>query len=186
MNGKLLSYSSRDINKKSYIIQIYSDILKFWKPNVEMLEENIEFLDNISSYFNILNLDFSKPINIAEGQFDAMFLENYMALQGCSKIDFVLKHLSVDNVNAFMDRDDAGYKTTFKMLNGYGIFLWSSVIEKLKRAFSDKINIINKIHDINELFTFLYKESGCTFTHKKFNEIIMKNVSDSLYDHLLM
>lgn len=186
LSGKVLSYSSRDINKKSYIIQIYSDILKFWRPPIEVIEENVEFLDSISSYFNILNLDFSKPINIAEGQFDAMFLENYMALQGVSKVDFVTKHMQLSHINAFMDRDKAGYKTTFKLFDGYGIFLWTSVIEKLKKAFSDKINIINKIHDINELFSFLYNESGGTFTHKAFNDFIMKNVGDTVYDHLLI
>ena len=187
LSGKLLSYSSRDINKKSYIIQIYSDILKFWAPQIpEILQENIDFLDNISSYFNILNLDFSEPINVAEGQFDAMFLNNYMALQGVSKIDFVIKHMKLNHINAFMDRDGAGYKTTFRLLDGYGIFLWSSVIEKLKRAFSENINNINKIHDINELFSFLYKQSCGTFTHADFNKFIMKNVSDNIYDHLLM
>ena len=55
-----------------------------------------------------------------------------------------------------------------------------------EKKVSSNINNINKIHDINELFSFLYKQTCGTFTHADFNKFIMKNVSDNIYDHLLM
>lgn len=188
MSGKTLSYSSRSVNKKNYIIQIYSDMLNFWKPDVpEIIQDSVDFLDSISSYFNILNLDFSKPINVCEGQFDAMFLDNYMALQGVNKIDFVTKHMQLSRINAFMDRDDAGYKTAFRLFgDGYGIFMWSSVIDKMKHVWSSDVKEINKIHDINELFSYLYRKSSGTLTHEEFMKFIMNNVGDTVYDRLLI
>ena len=186
VTGRVLSYSSRSVTHKSYIIQIYSDFFKNWNPPKELDPSHIEFLDNISSYYNILNVDFTDDVNVTEGQFDAMFLKNHLALQGVSKIDFILKHIQSDNINIFMDMDSAGYQTVAKMMKGYRLFLWTKFIHNLKKVFYKKIKDINKIHDVNDVFKFLFFESGCTFTCDQFNKIVNKYISNNEYDHFFI
>lgn len=172
---RVLSFATRSVvGKKIYIIKMYSDFLKFWKPDTEIKQEDIDFLDLISSYYNILNIDFEKPINITEGQFDAMFLDNYLAIQGSTKIGFVLNHIKSDKINILFDRDSAGFASVAKMIKktDYNILKWTEIIENLKKKFWNDIQSINKIHDINELFNFLYSKSNNCLTKERFAEYI--------------
>jgi hypothetical protein len=186
LTNRVLSYSTRSISKKHYNIQVYSDFFKIWNPPCEIEEEYIEFLDMISSYYNILNVDFTKEVNITEGQFDAMFLDNYMALQGVSKISFILNHIKSEQINILFDMDDAGYSSVTKIMKGYGVFLWTLIIDSLKRNFYNETYEISKIHDINELFKFLYFKSNKTLDLHTFNVLIKKYTSRNQYDHFFI
>ena len=96
--NRALSMAVRSVNRKSYIIQVFSDFNKYINLDTSNLEQ-VEFLDMISSYYNIMNVDLTKEVNVTEGQFDSMFLNNHMALQGVSKLAFLLNHVNSDKIN---------------------------------------------------------------------------------------
>lgn len=178
---RVLSYATRLIEYKKYIIHPYSDMISKMYPEMDITDTDKEFLDMISSYFNILNIDFGRPVNVAEGQFDSMFLDNYMAIQGVSKATFIENHIDSDAINLFFDYDEAGIKTTNDMMLGsnssnYGYFKWDDIIEKLCQTFVGSYKDIKGIHDINELYKFLYKQLGTEFNVKDFSDMVTKYV----------
>ena len=177
--GKVLSYATRELDYKKYIIHPYSDILLHMNPDDQLEKVYIEFLDMISSYFNVLNVDFRKEVNIAEGQFDSMFLDNYMAIQGVSKSSFIVNHIEGENVNLFFDNDKAGITSTSSMLENcrsYGFIRWDDILSKLSSMSPSYAKAINKVHDINELYCTLKSILGVRLNVSDFNDIIHKYV----------
>lgn len=183
--NKVLSMAVRSVERKSYIIQVFSDFNKYINIDTDNIEQT-EFLDMISSYYNIMNVDLTKDMNVTEGQFDSMFINNHMALQGVSKLAFLLNHVKSDKINILFDRDKGGYQSLAKTIDKYGIFMWTLLIEKLKRAFYNEIPNVIKIHDINELFTFLYKMSGYKYTYNEFNDLITRYTSKDISDRFFI
>jgi hypothetical protein len=184
--NRILSYASRSISHKIYTIQIYSDILKVWNPPNGIDIEHVNFLDMISSYYNIMNVDFTKDVNVTEGQFDAMFLDNHMALQGVSKISFILNHIQSDKINIILDNDKGGYKSTMKYMDLFGVFMWNKLISDFKYKFSSDVKHLTfKIKDVNDLFIFLYKKNK-NLTLSEFNNIINEYITKNIYDRLFI
>lgn len=189
-SGKVLGLSIRRIDDEAtgpkYDIKNYSQFIKNGLIEAED-EQTIIKIDIVNSYFNILNISFAKPIIVLEGQIDAMFLENAIATTGVTKSKNVLGTLvSKKNARILFDNDDAGKKETFKLLQeGYSVFMWSKLIEKLRKEYPDNRGDINEIKDINNLYNF-YVKVGDRKSYEDFNEIIMTNFSESVFDLLFV
>jgi hypothetical protein len=65
--------------------------------------------------------------------------------------------------------------------DGYSVFLWNSLIAELKKKFPTQIIKLSKIKDINDLFLFLNRQDPA-FTISKFQDLIGKHFSNSVYD----
>lgn len=188
-SGKTLGYAIRkfnpDPNAPKYVLKYYSDITKMYPEFKvdEELEKDTNFLNN---YFNILNLDFSKPITAVEGQIDSLFIDNCVSTSGLGKIHVLLENVFKDKnkIRILFDRDKDGKKVMMELiLLGYSVFLWDSVIEDLKKRFKGNRTFfeLKDVKDINDLYLFLKSKDPDT-TLESFNAYISKFFSSSTYD----
>lgn len=186
-SGRLLGFSMRSLSptaERKYIIKTYTDLANLFlqKHLPKQLIDDANFLNN---YFNILNIDFSKPILLAEGQFDSLLLKNCIATSGVSKAKSIISNLGAKGgVRIIFDKDRAGKSQMMNFIKqGYSVFLWNKAIGELKRECQDSQEFItvNGIKDINDLFSFLrMKRPG--YTLNEFNRWIHSNFSESVYD----
>ena len=186
-SGRVLGFSMRSLNpnaERKYIIKSYTDLATVFiqKGISKQLVEDANFLNN---YFNILNIDFSKPILMAEGQFDSLLLNNCIATSGVSKAKSILSSLGAKSgVRIIFDRDKAGRTQMMQLIKqGYSIFLWNKAISEIKpmcETDSDHIKL-SQVKDINDLFTFIHTKKA-DYTLNKFNSWINGNFSETVYD----
>ena len=189
-SGRVLGLSIRRIDEEhagpKYDIKNYSQFIKNGLiPEAD--EQTITKIDIINSYFNILNIRFSEPIIVLEGQIDAMFLNNSIATTGVTKSKNILGTLvSKKNARILFDNDTAGKKETYKLLqDGYSVFMWSKIIGELRKHYPNHREAINDIKDINNLFNF-YDKVGDRKTYDEFNMIVSSNFSQSVFDLLFV
>jgi hypothetical protein len=127
---------------------------------VEEVEEidlpQLIIYNQLSLFFNILNVSFEKRITVFEGYLDSLFYPNSIGLVGVSTN---MKFLESNNVELqyFFDNDDAGYKKSEeKIKSGYQVFLWKKLLQNIvdSKATEDPYSLmyrINKVKDLNKL-----------------------------------
>ena len=165
-NGKIFGLQTRPLYKcsnakyKTYkLSNIYSMILH---ENIEIDEE----LDNMSMFFNILNIDFNVPIVVTEGPMDAFLLKNGVATCGAGK------RMPVDlNYYYLYDDDKTGREKAFDKLNsGFNVFLWDkfkSDLELPHRQKWDYNDVVNYCKSNNIKIPFISQY----FSNDKFDII---------------
>jgi hypothetical protein len=186
-SGRLLGFSIRSLDPNSerkYIIKSYTDLAQIFSQTglTKDLIEDANFLNN---YFNILNIDFSKPIRMTEGQFDSLFIYNAIATSGASKARSIFSNLGAKGASQVVfDRDKAGKTQMMNFIKqGYSVFLWNKAIGDLKRRFSsvDDMIAMNRVKDINDLFCYIHDRDE-SYTLDDFNEWLNSYFSDSVFD----
>lgn len=186
-SGKVLGLATRSLQEnvdRKYIIKSYTELSQlFVQKNLDKsLIEDANFLNN---YFNILNVDFSKPILLSEGQFDSMLVENCIATSGVTKARSILTNLgSKSGVKIIFDRDKAGKGQMMTLIKqGYSVFLWNKALQQIKKEFPERDDIIElqQVKDINDLFSFLVKRDD-SVSVESFSEFIDEHFSDSVFD----
>ena len=186
-SGKLLGFAMRTLNEsisQKYIIRSYTDLTQIFSQLgiSKQLVDDANFLNN---YFNILNIDFSKPIRITEGQFDSMFIDNAIATSGATKARSIFAGLGAKSATqVIFDRDKAGKTQMMNFIKqGYSVFLWNKAIGDLKKKYSTKDDLLNltKVKDINDLFKFL-QTRDTNHSIEKFNVWINGYFSESIFD----
>lgn len=148
-NGKILGMQVRHLNPyytgpkyKTYSLsKIYENFLK---QTADIPDE----LDTISMIFNLLYVDYSRPVTVTEGPMDSFLIPNAIALCGAGKhivFPFQCRYL--------FDSDKEGRKHAIEYLeSGNEVFLW----EKYKR----ENNIPDrKKWDINDVFIWAEKNN---------------------------
>lgn len=184
-SGKVLGVSLRRIDGGSgpkYNIRNYSEFKKTGLIR-EVDADVISKIDAINNYFNILNINFSYPVIVTEGQIDAMFLRNSIATTGVTKSKALLGTLlSKNNALILFDNDKAGKTESMKLIkNGYKVFMWANLIDDLKAKYPKSIKDILNIKDVNDLFNF-YKSLDPDISFDQFNDTISKYFTESIYD----
>ena len=186
-SGKLLGFAMRTLNEsisQKYIIRSYTDLTQIFSQLgiSKQLVDDANFLNN---YFNILNIDFGKPIRITEGQFDSMFIDNAIATSGATKARSIFAELGAKSATqVIFDRDKAGKTQMMNFIKqGYSVFLWNKAIGDLKKKYSTKDDLLNltKVKDINDLFKFL-QTRDTNHSIEKFNVWINGYFSESIFD----
>jgi hypothetical protein len=190
-SGKLLGFSMRSLNpdaERKYIIKTYTDLANIFLQK-DLPKQTIDDANFLNNYFNILNIDFSKPILLAEGQFDSLLLENCIATSGVSKAKSIMSNLGAKKgLRIIFDRDKAGKVQMMNFVKqGYSVFLWNKAIGELKQSSKSPQEFIqlNQIKDINDLFSFLRKRNPL-YTLHDFNDWISKNFSETVYDMIYL
>jgi hypothetical protein len=186
-SGKLLGLSIRSLDpnaERKYIIKSYTDIALIFLQR-EIDKELVDDANYLNNYFNILNVDFSKPLCLTEGQFDALFIRNCIATTGVTKARSILPSLGAKGkIRILFDKDKGGKEEMMNLIKqGYSVLLWNKIINDLKKKVSGKSDLIKltKIKDINDLFNFL-KERQPSLTVNEFNDFLNSYFSDSVYD----
>jgi hypothetical protein len=186
-SGKVLGLATRSLREdvdRKYIIKSYTELSQlFVQQNIEKnLVDDANFLNN---YFNILNIDFTKPILLAEGQFDSLLIQNCIATSGVSKARSILTNLgSKSGVKIIFDRDKAGKTQMMTLIKqGYSVFLWNKALTEIKKNHSDNQSLIDlqQVKDINDLFSFLVDREPTT-TVTSFTNFINSHFSESILD----
>lgn len=144
--------------------------------------------NKISNFYNILNVDWDKPVTIFEGYLDSIFMtgNNSIGAIGINSIDdmsFLMGDSDID-LQFFFDQDNVGIRKSLTMLEkGYKVFLWQKLIEDLLKNKNDKYqakNYLLKIKDLNRLAQEV-KDSD------KFNKIDLRNYfSKDIFDKLYL
>jgi hypothetical protein len=185
-SGLVLGVSIRRIDPNypgpKYDIKNYSQFIK--NGLISKIDQDIlTQIDTVNNFFNILNINFNKPIIVLEGQINAMFLNNAIATTGVTKSKSVLGSLiSKKNALILFDNDKAGKEETYKLLKqGYKVFMWSKLIMNLRLKYPDQRRKINEINDINDLYKFLIRVGG-GLDYDDFNNYVMEYFSNSIYD----
>jgi hypothetical protein len=186
--GKILGFAIRrigeDIFGPKYLIKNYSELKKNGLVrNVD--DDIITDIDSINNYFNVLNVDFSKPILVTEGQIDAMFLNNSIATTGISKSKLLLENLlSKSNTLILFDSDFAGKTQSIDLIKkGYRVFLWNKVMADLRKKYNGDYRSVRLIKDVNDLYSFMLKHDS-SLTFDQFNEFVLQYFSESPLDLL--
>jgi hypothetical protein len=168
-----------------YNIKNYSELKK--NGLVRDLEDSlIQEIDSLNNYFNVLNVDFSRPIIITEGQIDSMFLDNSIATTGVTKSKALLGNLvTKKNSRILFDNDKAGKQQSIELLKqGYQVFLWTKLIIDLKKKYPQSARLLLDVKDINDLYLFLsLRDSSLTFV--SFISMLAQYFSDSAFDLIL-
>jgi hypothetical protein len=186
--NKILGFAIRRIGEEiigpKYLIKNYSELKKNGLiRNVE--DDIITDIDAINNYFNVLNVDFSKPILVTEGQIDAMFLNNSIATTGISKSKLLLENLlSKSNTLILFDSDSAGKTQSIDLIKkGYRVFLWNKVMADLRKKYNEDYRSVRLIKDVNDLYSFMLKHDT-TLTFDLFNGFVLQYFSESPLDLL--
>lgn len=184
-SGKVLGFAVRRLENEfgpKYLIKNYSELKKTGLiKNIE--DVLLSDIDNVNNYFNVLNVDFSKPIMVTEGQIDAMFLNNSIATTGISKSKLLLENLlSKSNTLILFDSDSAGKSQSIDLIKkGYRVFLWNRVFSDLYKQYGGNYQSIRSIKDVNDLYLFI-KTYNDTLSIIEFNSFIIKYFSESPLD----
>lgn len=186
-SGRLLGFSIRSLDPntdRKYIIRSYSDLREIFSQ-MGLSKQLIDDANFLNNYFNILNIDFGKPIRMTEGQFDAMFVKNAIATSGASKARSIFADLGAKSATqVIFDRDKAGKTQMMNFIKqGYSVFLWNKAIGDLKKKYSTKEDLIamTRIKDINDLFNFIQERDPAN-TIDTFNDWLDSYFSDSVFD----
>jgi hypothetical protein len=153
--GMQIRNLKEDKNKRFYKIYDFGMIYNDMFPNEQLDEFELLNYNKLSHFFNILNVDFSKPVTIFEGYFDSYFFPNSIGVIGTNTdLTFLLKDDSLD-IRFFYDNDKAGYNEAIKQLNnGYKVFLWRLLFKNILKNKPDKYSAqfrLLKIKDLNKL-----------------------------------
>jgi hypothetical protein len=185
-SGKVLGFAIRrlaeDLIGPKYLIKNYSELKK--NGLIRGIGDDVlSDIDTINNYFNVLNVDFSKPIMVTEGQIDAMFLNNSIATTGISKSRLLLENLlSKSNTLILFDSDEAGKKQSIELIKrGYRVFLWNKALAEVRKEYSADYRNVRLIKDVNDLFTFM-KSHDSELDFQQFNDFILSNFSESPLD----
>ena len=138
-NDKVFGFQTRDITgkrPKQYRFQTFN-LSRIYK---DILKSDIEIPDNInalSTVFNIFNINIYKPILVTEGPMDAFLLPNCIATSGASK------SIGIDLPFWFIyDSDKTGNeKAKEKLKEGFQVFLWNKLKNKLQLPYKKKWDI---------------------------------------------
>jgi hypothetical protein len=100
--------------------------LKMMGNKDEEFLTSIRPLDQISTVFNVLNINFNDMITLFEGPLDSFLFGNSCAMCSVNN-DWPF---DVDNIRWFQDNDDAGRKKALDVINtDKSVFLWKNFID---------------------------------------------------------
>lgn len=96
-----------------------------------------EHIENLSTIFNIFNINLYSPIMVTEGPFDAFLLPNCIATSGANK------NFGVNLPFWYLyDSDKTGTEHALKMLKkGYKVFMWKKLKQNLNLPYKNKWDI---------------------------------------------
>ena len=148
-SGKIIGFQVKHLEKgysgpkyKTYKLSLIYDM--FFSTKIRIPEE----IEALSMIFNILTIDYNRPMIAVEGPMDSFLLKNAVAMCGANK------HMPVDLDFLYMfDDDNTGRKNSLKYLNeGKKVFMWS----KLKK---DMMLPARKKWDVNDLMLYCYEKN---------------------------
>ena len=140
--------------------------------------------NKISNFYNILNVDWDKPVTIFEGYLDSIFYPNSIGAIGLNSINEMEFLMSDDlELQFFFDQDEVGIKKAVSLLEkGHKVFLWQKLVELLLKNKTDKYTAkryLLKIKDLNMLVQEM--KNTDPYNKLKLNKFFSNDSFDKLY-----
>jgi hypothetical protein len=159
--NKVLGAQMRNLKegrKRTFKIFNYESLYKSIHDSEEVDIELAELViyNQLSYFFNILNVDFGDRITVFEGYLDSLFYPNSIGVVGVSTNMKFLESNELE-LQYFYDNDEAGFKKSeSKLKGGYSVFLWKKLFESIveSKNVEDPYQLmwrINKVKDLNKL-----------------------------------
>lgn len=161
---RVISYQTRKLNKKIFNNYTLRNLRKDF--NLQISDDMYDYI-NVSSFFNILNVDLRKKITLFESATDSFFLNNNLSISSITKN---INRLESLDYRCFFDNDKAGKEKSLQMLdNGREVFMWRKFIKDF-----ELYNYTKNIKDLNDIMGVCYtyklnahKYINSYFTNKK-------------------
>jgi len=157
---KLLGFQIRNLksgDKRLFKVYNFEKIYRILHPDEIIDDLELLSYNKISNFYNILNVDWDRPVTIFEGYLDSIFFPNSIGAIGLNSVDTELSFLFDSDIDLqfFFDQDNVGVRKSINFLEkGYKVFLWQKLVEKLISNKSDKYEAKKfalKIKDLNKL-----------------------------------
>jgi len=185
---KVLGLQIRNLkssNKRLFKTFNFEKLHNMLHPDDPLDELEALFYNKRSNFYNILNIDWEKPVTIFEGYLDSLFMNNSIAGIGINSTTDTEFLFSDDlNLRFLYDQDYIGVKTALSMLEkGHKVFLWQKLIDDLLKNKVDKYKAkqyLLKIKDLNQLV----KEINNFDTFRKIN--LEKYFSNDIFDKIYL
>jgi hypothetical protein len=124
----------REGRRRMFKIYNYENLLEWIHigkdVEIQMDMNELVVYNKLSYYFNILNVDLGNRITVFEGYLDSLFFPNSIGLVGVNT-DFKLIENNGLDIQYFFDNDEAGFKKSEKLKQGYHVFLWKKMFESI-------------------------------------------------------
>lgn len=142
--NKVFGIQIRDLSGKRKAKYLTLTINKIYSNIYKQQVEIPEYLEALSTMFNIFKIDIYKPVIVTEGPMDAFLLPNAIATSGANK------HIGLDlNYYYLYDSDKTGNKHALeKLSSGNYVFLWSQLKEEYELPDRKK-------WDVNDVINYL-------------------------------
>jgi hypothetical protein len=143
-------------DKRFYKIVEFEELYNYIHPTDPLDEMEAISYNKLSHFYNILNIDFERTITIFEGFLDSIFYPNSIGLVGSKNSGDLLKFLTESDADLslrfFYDNDDTGIsKSTQLLKQGFPVFLWNRLFEKLTEKSKNKYDAKRKLKGIVDL-----------------------------------
>jgi len=140
--------------------------------------------NKISNFYNILNVDWDKPVTIFEGYLDSVFFPNSIGAIGLNSIDEMEFLMSEDlQLQFFFDQDNVGVRKALDMIQkGHKVFLWQKLVEYLLKNKIDRYKAkkyLLKIKDLNKLVQEM--KNTDPYNKLKLDKYFSNDLFDKLY-----
>jgi hypothetical protein len=157
---KLLGIQLRNLKvdkaKRIYKFVEFQELYNMRHLEVPLDEIEMISYNKLSAIFNVMNVDFERPVHIFEGYLDSIFFPNSMALVG---LNTDISMFSDENVEMrfVLDNDKPGQTQAKSMIDkNNSVFLWKKLINDLSRSKPAKYKhyLSENCKDINALAQF--------------------------------
>jgi hypothetical protein len=165
-NDYVIGYQTRPLKYKNYnTMQITRLRNALYGASAGVIPDYIE---NLSSLFNIFNINIYKPILVTEGPLDAFLLPNCIATSGASK------NLGVDLPFWYVyDSDKTGIEHALDALKrGYNVFMWKKFKQDYNLPYREK-------WDINDVMMY-FRDNNIDTKQIKWQPYFTHNSLDGL------
>ena len=144
--------------KRRFFLIYNYETLAHWVhgDDFDMEINKLTMYNKLSYFFNILNLDFNRTINIFEGYLDSLFFPNSIGVVGVNTDMRFIENNNLD-IRYIYDNDSAGYKKSAEKIKmDIPVFLWNKlfthVVDKKKSRDPYKLEYrMKKVKDMNQL-----------------------------------
>ena len=185
--GIQLRNLEKDKEKRFFKIIEFDELYNYMHPNEPLDDIEAISYNKLSHFYNILNIDFEKPVTIFEGFLDSKFCDNAIGMCGLNSgkelLSFLIESDDDLQLRFFYDNDVPGIKITSELLEkGYPVFLWNKLFDKIIKKSKDKNNAkyrLSNIKDLNELA----KDAKCSdiYNKLKLDDYFSKDEFDKVY-----
>ncbi len=184
---KVLGLQIRNLksgDKRLFKIFNFEKLYNMIHPDDPLDEIESVSYNKISNFYNILNVDWDKPVTIFEGYLDSTFFPNSIGAIGLNSIDDMHFLMSEElQLKFFFDQDEVGIKKAITMLEkGHTVFLWQKLIDALIKNKTDKYiakKYMLKIKDLNKLVQEM--KNTDPYNKLKLEKFFSSDIFDKLY-----